>query len=382
MKINFNKKANTITFYVIVVVFLLFVIYNGVKNNTITSILTSLYNGIKYVLLGIILFYVSKPLFLLFDEKAFGFLIKKNKLILKRVLSSICMVIITIAIVYLVFFLVLPNLIDSLSTLNDNLDIYITNFKADLLTRTFINQLSINDAVIKTLSNFADDILKITYSIIPELNDMINLILNFTYGMVLSLIFAFIYMIRYEEREAEILQIIHFIFKEKTRNKIIDFMNVFQNKYIRFYTMDILNSLVVGILSYLILISFNIEFALLISVLVFLSALIPTFGLPLSAIISCPIVFILNLRSGIIYTSIFIVVLFLDYFFLYKRLLKDLKLSSSLVLIAIVIMTGLFKIIGLFIGVPLFSFGYYLIMKYIEARKEKKKNEEAAQKPE
>jgi predicted PurR-regulated permease PerM len=366
MKIEFNKKYTTIAFYIVVVIFLAFAIYTGFNNGSITTLFQSLLNGLLYIIGGMIIFYIIKPLFLLFDLKVFNFLAKKHKYVLKRTFSSITTLIIFLGFMYLIFIIFVPKVFDNITLLNSNITLYISSLKTKISSSPPGLIPWISNSVNKILLNFADQLSSIIKSILPEISLIIEEIVKFVYGMIFSIIFCFIYMFRYEEREAEFLMLVNIIFKGRFAKRLTDFTHIFYEKYLSFYSIIVAYSLAYSIVIFLLLTILRIKFSFLLSSIVLLSSLIPRIGQILAFIITVPLVFIIDIPSGIIYSVIFVALIVLNYIFVYPRIFKNIKLSSEFVLIAIVIASGLFGLFGLFFSVPILSFLYSLLMDKIE----------------
>lgn len=377
MKIEWNKKYTTIAFYVITIVFLAFAIYVGVKNGNIESIFNSLLSGIKYICGGIIIFYIIRPVFLFFDLTVFKFLEKKNKYILKRIFSSISTLIIFVGFMYVLLILFIPRAVDNISLLNTNMNLYITNIKAQITS--YENPIFpwIYESLSKILLNFANQLSSIISGILPELSSFISTLVSFAYGTLFSIVFCFIYMFRFEEREAEFTILINLIFKKNAAKKIEKFTLTFNDIYLNFYSTICAYSIVYSLLMLTILTIMGIKFSFIVSVIILLSLLIPRFGQIIAFILTTPIIFIIDIKLGIIYSVIFVALIVLNYVFVYPRLFKKIKLSSEFVLIAIVISTGLLNILGLFIGVPILAFLYSLLEEWIEKIRKKKQIKEA-----
>ena len=366
MKINWNKKYTSISIHVIFVIFVLFTIYYILSSNSFSNIFLSLLRSLESIVFGIVLFYLIKPAFEFIDGKIFGFIGKKKSYLLQRLVSFFVIFIILLGFILVNLIFTLPNVLLNISDATDNMQEYVSNFSNTVNNHESQYFPTLYPQVAKVMVEVSNWVISILQKILPQLEDMVTILLNVSMVITFGFVFCCIYMYRYEDREAEFKYIAHTIFKDKAYNKIAYIVDKTDKNCIKFYRGNILNSIVVSILVFLFLYIFKISYSPLIAIIVFLSMLVPIFGQILSYIISNTIVFVLNWKVGIGYSIFLIVVLVLDYIFLYKKLVGKLGLPSSWILMAAIILLGFLNIPGLLFGVPIFAVIYTIVKDKID----------------
>lgn len=169
-------------------------------------------------------------------------------------------------------------------------------------------------------------------------------------------------------------QIMYSVFSVKTANAVILKFRYIHKVFGGFIRGKLLDSLIIGVLCFLGTSLLGIPFAVLVSVVVGITNIIPFFG-PFIGAIPCAVLILLYSPLKCLYFVIFVVALQqFDGNILGPKILGDSTgLSSFWVLFSIIVFGGLFGFVGMLIGVPLFAVIYSLIGGVIQSRLTKKK---------
>ncbi|HBY19705.1 MAG: hypothetical protein A2Y24_05205 [Clostridiales bacterium GWE2_32_10] len=156
--------------------------------------------------------------------------------------------------------------------------------------------------------------------------------------------------------------------------KVINFIKLFDHIFGKFIMGKSIDSTIVGTLSFLGFLAFDLEYALLGGFVVGVSNMIPFFG---PIIGSVPVIILCLLQDGVvkaIWVAVFILLLQqLDGNIFEPMVLGDtLGLKPINVILATTIGGALFGIIGMFLGVPTFAVLKIMIDKYIQRKYNKK----------
>lgn len=147
----------------------------------------------------------------------------------------------------------------------------------------------------------------------------------------------------------------------------------------------LLDSLIIGLICMVFTSLVNMPYAVLVSVVIGVTNIIPFFGPFIGAIPTAALILMVS-PVKCIYFIIFILVLQqFDGNILGPKILGNTThLSSFWVLFAILLFGGLFGIVGMVIGVPVFAFFYQLVREWVLGRLKKqrlkKEKKEAAEK--
>lgn len=303
---------------------------------------------------------------------------------IRHVIRMIC-VIITLLLfllgIYGLLSMLIPELINSITNIIDNLPRYINNIEK-WLTNLLKNypELETNSSMIfsavttKAESWLTDDLL-------PKIN---LLVASFSTGFVGVLVFlknfligamVSIYLLYGKESYvAQGKRLLYCLFSTRTTNNIIRDLQYVDKTFGGFIIGKVLDSLIIGILCYIGTMILNLPYALLVSVIVGVTNVIPFFGPYIGAIPSALLILLVN-PIQCVYFVIFILLLQqFDGNFLGPKILGgSTGLSSFMVIVAILVGGGLFGIFGMFVGVPACAVICTAIRNGIQSRLAKKR---------
>ena len=159
-----------------------------------------------------------------------------------------------------------------------------------------------------------------------------------------------------EKRYAQVMKLRRALFGNAVNQKITDFCRVADRSFGGFIEGKLLDSLIIGVLTYVIISIFQIPYALLIAAFVGVTNIVPIIGPILGAI---PTSFILLLTAPakvIPFLIIIVVIQQLDGNVIGPKILgNNTGVSSLCVVIAIATMGSLWGLVGMILGVPLFA---------------------------
>ncbi|MDE5781739.1 MAG: AI-2E family transporter, partial [Lachnospiraceae bacterium] len=135
-----------------------------------------------------------------------------------------------------------------------------------------------------------------------------------------------------------------------------------------FLSGKILDSAIIGIICYIFTLIFNMPYAVLVSVIVGITNIIPFFGPYIGAVPSIFIILIADPVKAIEFLVFIIILQQFDGNILGPKILGNATgLSSFWVLFAIILFGGLWGFTGMIIGVPLFAVIYDIIRKLVKS---------------
>lgn len=179
-------------------------------------------------------------------------------------------------------------------------------------------------------------------------------------------IFAAAYMMGNRKKfAAQGKKLIYSFFKVPVANGILDEIHYINQVFGGFIDGKLLDSLIIGILCFVIMNLFNMPYSMLISVIVGVTNIIPFFGPFIGAIPSALIILTASPIKCVYFLILILVLQQFDGNFLGPKILGDSTgLSSFWVLFSILLFGGLMGFVGMVIGVPTFAVIYDLIKKY------------------
>ncbi len=327
---------------------------------------------INPILIGFAIAYLINPVVRFFENKVFSFKkAKKDRTRLKRVLSVIFAYIVVLAIVSALLWIIIPQLIDSVNIFVENLSSYQKALEkwAMSLPDASSKYYGIVQRAIEALDEFVDMAVKYVTELVPKAFLLIKDVSVIIVNIILS-IFVSIYMISKKETLlAQSKKLICAFFNTKWVKRISDFFGMLDDSVGGFIKGKIIDSAIIGVLCYVVMMILRLDYPLLISVIVGITNVIPFFGPFIGAIPSAFILLMVNPDEVIPFLITILLIQQLDGNFIGPKILGgSMGLSAFWVLVAIVIMSGLFGFAGMIIGVPIFSVAYVLVERLIDKK--------------
>lgn len=299
----------------------------------------------------------------------------KNKKTSIRVISITLSLLIFILVISFVLFLLIPEIINNIENLIDNLPILFEkteNFIINLLDKYPDIQLEIKE--IFKANNLE--------SIIPSfleylINSAFNLITGLATGLFnlfTSIVFSIYILSQKEYLLKGLKKISNAYLKSNTSKKLTEIAKLSSKTFNSFISGQCVEAIILGSIFFVILSITRFPYALIISVLTSITALIPIFGAMIAMCVGAILIAITNPLKAIIFIIIFQVIQQIENNVIYPRVVgKSVGLSPLLTLFSITVGGSLFGIIGMIIALPLASILYALLKEHMDKKLNEKK---------
>lgn len=335
--------------------------------------------AIAYILSAVVNFLENKLIYPLLNKKSIQ-LEKRGK----RVVRWVCVLFslfLLLIIIYTLIMMILPQLIRSIMNIIYSFPYYVSGVEKWL--NSFIEKgWNMDTDMIDMLNQYSSEAQEyLTTNILPQMQamlknisagvfDILVFLKNFLIGAVVS-----IYVLADKEVfVARSKMVIYALFPTKEANFIIHSMRFTHKTFGGFISGKILDSAIIGVLCYIGTTILDMPYAILVSVIVGVTNVIPFFG-PYLGAIPCFLLILLVDPMKSLYFAIFILILQqFDGNILGPKILGDSTgLSSFMVIVAIMIGGGLFGIPGMIVGVPVCAVIYAAVWKLLGHSLNKKK---------
>jgi len=185
---------------------------------------------------------------------------------------------------------------------------------------------------------------------------------------------ASIYMLMDRERfYAQAKKICYATMKKSTCETLIYWTRRANDIFAGFITGKITDSLIIGVICYVCMLLFGIEYPLLISVIVGVTNVIPFFGPYIGAIPSILFLLLVNPLSALWFGIFILVLQQIDGNVIGPMVLGDhVGLSAFWIMLSITIGGGLFGFAGMLLSVPVFALIYAMVRANLEVRLRRK----------
>lgn len=378
MKIDWNKKYNTIAIYSLVVVFVsVLFVYFTFNFSDIRIIYRKILSILKPFLIAGFIAYILNFLMEIFENLLFKLKYFQNekKKKIARLISIFVTYSIFIMLIVILVNNIIPHIYYSIYDIIVNLPYYtekITEFLTNLFNK-FELRPDLEVELMKRLDLQFQYITNNLSNILPYLGKFASTFMDILMNSILGIIIS-IYMLYDKERFILMLKkMLYAIFPESFANYSYRAGKIL-NKSMRSYIgAKSISALIVGIAFYLVLLVLDIKYSVLIAILLGITNLIPWFGCWIGLIPVFPIILLQSSSKALWFFLIFNVITQIDGNYLSPKLQGNkLGISPFWIMFAIIVFGSLFGIIGFFIGVPVFYVIYVLLGEFINKRIKKK----------
>lgn len=356
------------------------------KMPVIISVLKGITEILKPFLYGVVFAYLLAPLCNKIEEKLFQFF-PKAKAKARRFICFIAIVIslcVAIAVIWLIIMMIIPQVWDSVMKIIQMVPqklIVVNNWIEHMLEnqpelQAYFEEFSSQaESNIDSLLN-VDTIQKVQ-SIINSLSVQLFGVLGVVKNIFLGLLISAYLLGSRKLFGAQAGLILHGVFSDKWAKIIEEEIRYTDKMFNGFLVGKIIDSAIIGLLCFAGTSIMGFEAPAFISVIIGITNIIPFFG-PFIGAIPCGLLLLLENPMHCLYFIIFIFVLQqLDGNVIGPKILGNTTgVSSFWVLFAILLFGGMWGVVGMVIGVPLFAVIYDIIRKlvYRGLRKHKKES--------
>ena len=355
------------------------------KMPVIISVLKGITEILKPLLYGVVFAYLLAPLCNKIEEKLFQ-IFPKAKTKARRFICFIAIVIslcVAIAVIWLIIMMIIPQVWDSVMKIIQMVPqklIVVNNWIEHMLEnqpelQAYFEEFSSQaESNIDSLLN-VDTIQKVQ-SIINSLSVQLFGVLGVVKNIFLGLLISAYLLGSRKLFGAQAGLILHAVFSDKWAKIIEEEIRYTDKMFNGFLVGKIIDSAIIGLLCFAGTSIMGFEAPAFISVIIGITNIIPFFG-PFIGAIPCGLLLLLENPMHCLYFIIFIFVLQqLDGNVIGPKILGNTTgVSSFWVLFAILLFGGMWGVVGMVIGVPLFAVIYDIIRKLVYRGLRKHKRE-------
>ena len=384
MKFKWDKKYLYwgITAFIVIVASLIFysIIFDSEGLLNFFGVILSAFSP---VILGFAFAYLINPLYKILTFNIFkkwGLKIfKGNEKKAKSFQAGISLfitMIIVLAAIFLLLWMIIPKLYESVQTIVMNLPTYYDNIK-NFLLKIFADNSAVSSSIIGVFNSLSNKLQHwIRTDLLSSLGTYANSIVSGVVGVIsgflnviIGLIVAIYVLAEKEHFSAQAKKILYSITKTNRATKIIEKTKFVDKVFTGFISGKIIDSIIIGILCYITLLIFDMPYKELVAVIVGVTNVIPFFGPFIGAIPSALLILMVSPVKALIFVIIIIVLQQLDGNIIGPKILgESTGLSGFFVLCSMLVFGSLFGFIGMLIGVPTFAVIYTVIKNFSKKR--------------
>ena len=372
MKVNWNSKYNTISVYALIVICCSIIFYFvasqiGSFSEKISILIGILYPfiigfAIAYLLNFILKFYEHTIL----DNVQGSSKLKKGH---KRSISLILTYLTAAGIFYLFVHFIVPQLIDSIMGLVNDVPMYVDNVTKlfdDVMKETNLSP-EYTALIQEQMNKYINIIMDFAKEVIPVVGNTLKIIASSIWNIVLGIIISVYLLIDKEYFFAINRKITCALFSDKMASRIFELTHRTNEIFGKFLSGKIIDSAIIGVLSFVVFSIFKIPYTLLISVIIGVTNIIPFFGPFIGAIPSFIIILFVSPTKALIFLILIFIIQQIDGNIIGPKILGDsIGISAFWILFAILVAGEFMGLVGMIIGVPVFAIIYSVIKEDVE----------------
>ncbi|MDF2905777.1 MAG: putative permease [Herbinix sp.] len=371
-KSNIKKILGIITFTIL--------LYVGVQN--LILVLGALYfvfNLIFPFILGAAIAFIINVPMKAIEKRLFTKDGKHNNLRskLKRPVSLIITLVLVIGVVVMVMLMVVPEIINTLRTISES------NVLPEFFHRVETNYINMVQKYpfMKNVININtinwQGLIKGTYAFIIDsganmLQSTFSTAFSIFGGMIdffLGFIFSIYILAEKEKLGGQVRKLMYAYLPEKAVSKILSICSLSERTFSRFLSGQCLEAVILGVMFFVVMLIFQFPYALLISVLIGFTALIPIFGAFIGCVIGAFLILMVNPLTALLFVLTFVILQQIEGNFIYPRVVGgSIGLPSMWVLVAVTIGGSTMGVAGMLIFIPMFSVLYTLLREAVNRR--------------
>lgn len=283
-----------------------------------------------------------------------------------RMLSVVLTIIVILWIVYEFFALIIPELVRSIQSIIFQFPTYVSNL-SNWATSLLENNPDLESVANQLFEKYSTRFMEfLNTSILPRANKLLitlssgvigffKAMWNFVIGFIIS-----IYILGSKETFAgQAKKTIYAFFDTASANQIIANARFIHTTFIGFVGGKIVDSIIIGIICFICTSIIGTPYAILVSVIIGVTNIIPFFGPWIGGIPSALLILMVNPTQCLYFIILILVIQQFDGNILGPKILGDSTgLSGFWVIFAITIFSGMFGILGMVVGVPIFAVLY------------------------
>lgn len=294
---------------------------------------------------------------------------------IKRIISYFLTLSIVAIIIFIVSFIVIPELINTIQDLSIKMPSYLDSLKE------FVERRLNNDSqLIQRLNDINIDWKSIEENIISFFKrsafewvgasfSFASSVVSIIVSVVLALIFSIYLLFQKEILAKQFKKLIFAFLPKKIGYKILYIGDLSNDIFSSFLSGQLLEALILGGLFLIPMIIFNFPYALMISILIAITALIPMVGSLIGLAIGAFLILIVDIKMAFWFVIMFFVIQQIEGNFIYPHVVgKASGLPSIWILVAVTLGANLMGVLGILLFIPTSAVFYTLLSEYVNKK--------------
>lgn len=298
---------------------------------------------------------------------------------LRRALSLLLTLIAVVLLLYGIFALLVPQLVDTFESIAEQLPVFINNVQ-----KTITGYLDSNPEMLEWLSNYVDfgsfdwgELVQKAVSLVTDglgsvMTKAIAAVITLGTGIfnaILSLVFAIYCLVRKEILARQGRRLLYSIFPEPICDEAIRVLRMTNSTFSKFISGQCLEAVILGTMFAVAMPLFGMPYVALVSVIITVTALVPIVGAFAGCIIGAFFILVVDPVLAFWFVILFLALQQIEGNLIYPRVVgSSVGLPGMWVLLAVAIGGDLMGVGGMLLMIPVASVCYALVREFTDKR--------------
>lgn len=389
-----NDTGGNIKYGLILITYAV-VLYLVLKNIAVfLTFFKLIYNiMIPFVYAFALAYLLNKP-YVFFKDTAFAKMGKNGTRAAKmrRPLALLCTYMVGAALIAFLLGILIPELIKSGDQLISNFSTYTQSFEEFLtdMMKRFNIDIDKNGSLFQTINKLTakvtggdlmDLVSGVAKSFLPTVFDFTKSLTTSIYNWFISIVISIYMLVSKDQLLLQCRKLVYAIVPKRALNTVIETATLSHKMLGRFIYGKIIDSAIIGVICYIGMLIFKFDYPLIISVIVGITNIIPFFGPFIGAIPSCILLLMIDPMQAVWFALFVFVLQQIDGNIIGAKILgATIGISDFWIMFSILLGGGLFGVIGMILGCPIFAVIYILIGRRVNSKIQVKGYAEQSQK--
>lgn len=281
-----------------------------------------------------------------------------------RTISITLSLVIFVGVIILISFLLIPELIENIQLLIKNIPGFIENIQnwvLDLVDNYPDIKLRVEE-VFKDTTNVNNIMVTVLNYVINGSLSFVTSLITSVFTLFTAVVFAVYTLSQKEYLSRGIKKIMYAYMKKEHVEKVMEIATLSNKTFSKFISGQCVEAIILGTIFFLTLTVLHFPYALIISVLTAVTALIPMFGAMIAMLIGALLISVTSIWQALLFIVVFQIIQQIENNFIYPKVVgKSVGLASMWTLMAVILGGSLLGITGMIIGLPLASILYAIL---------------------
>lgn len=370
-----DRRYFSIMVYGLIFVFFSILIIKFIGNFEHTlSLIGHLISLLAPFIIGAFIAFILFPLVKFFQKYIFGGLFRIKSALISKWLAIISAYLTAIGCIAILLVFIIPQIYYSLSEIADRFPVwynscveYISNFEAnnpeigEMIDFNFINE-----KIESAMPNIINTVTDAATGMIPVIFTTSVAIVKGVFNFIIAVIVSIYIIADYKNIFFHAKRLIYVLMPVKTADSFRVISKDCCKIFSRFIYSSMLDSICVGLVCFILMSILNLPYAVLISVIIGITNLIPYFGPYIGGFLGGMFILIVSPFKTLVFAILILCIQQIEGFLIAPRILgNSTGLKPLWVIVSITVGGGLFGVAGMYLGVPCVAVISYLLNLFV-----------------